>query len=177
MILNVKILIIIILCMLFISCEKNNVRHNYQVINKETIEESLIETNINLLNKESELIDEYIKENNLDIVKTGTGLRYYIYKQGNGEFIKKGNIITLQYELSLLSGEIIYSSTTDGYKIFEVGRGGVERGLEEAVLKLRNESEAILILPSHLAHGYTGDGKKIPYMATLVYKIKVIDIK
>jgi FKBP-type peptidyl-prolyl cis-trans isomerase len=49
--------------------------------------------------------------------------------------------------------------------------------LEEAVLKLKNNSEAILILPSHLAHGLLGDGNKITPKAILVYKIKVIDIK
>ena len=58
-----------------------------------------------------------------------------------------------------------------------VGRGGVESGLEEAVLKLRKNSSAILILPPHLAHGLIGDGNKIPPKAILVYKIKVIDIK
>ena len=65
----------------------------------------------------------------------------------------------------------------DGDKVFLVSRGGVESGLEEAVLKLKKNSEAILILPSHLAHGLTGDGNRIQAKAILVYRIKVIDIK
>ena len=56
-----------------------------------------------------------------------------------------------------------------------MGIGGVESGLEEAILKLRKNSVAVLILPSHLAHGLLGDSNRIPPKAALVYKIKVID--
>ena len=158
------------------SCD-NKSQINSQVVDKKIIRESMIENNIELLSHESNLIDEYVKQNDLNVVRTGTGLRYNIINSGEGDFIRKGDIITLQYEISLLNGNVIYSSEKDGYKTFVVGRGGVESGLEEAVLKLKRNSEAILILPSHLAHGYVGDGNKISHMNTLVYKVKIIDIK
>ena len=79
--------------------------------------------------------------------------------------------------LDSFSSSIPPSSENDGFKSFVVGRGGVESGLEEAVLKMKKNSEAIFILPSHLAHGYVGDGDKITYRTVLVYKVKVIDIK
>lgn len=158
------------------SCD-NKSQIDSQVIDKKNIRESLIENNIELLSQESNLIDEYVKQNDIDVVRTGTGLRYCILNYGEGPFIKKGDRITLQYEITLLNGNVIYSSETDGNKTFVVGRGGVESGLEEAVLKLKRNSEAILILPSHLAHGFVGDGNKISYRNILVYKLKVIDIK
>ena len=133
--------------------------------------------NRKMIQYESNLINDYIEKNDLNVIMTGTGLRYQILNEGEGELIKKGDIVTLQYELGLLSGELLYSSDNDGNKVFHVGRGGVESGLEEAVLKLRKNSEAILILPSHLAHGLIGDGNRIPPKAILVYSIKVIDIK
>jgi FKBP-type peptidyl-prolyl cis-trans isomerase len=166
-----------IIALFFFSCDNVKNKKENQHIDDKQLELSLEEMNRKMLQYESELIDNYIEKNNLKVIKTGTGLRYQIFNEGDGDLIKKGDVVTLEYELSLLSGELLYSSENDGNKVFLVSRGGVETGLEEAVLKLKNNSEAILILPSHLAHGLLGDGNKIPPKAILVYKIKVIDIK
>jgi FKBP-type peptidyl-prolyl cis-trans isomerase len=166
-----------IIALLFFSCDNVKNKKENQHIDDKQLELSLEDMNRKMLQYESELIDNYIEKNNLKVIKTGTGLRYQIFNEGDGNLIKKGDVVTLEYELSLLSGELLYSSENDGNKVFLVSRGGVETGLEEAVLKLKNNSEAILILPSHLAHGLLGDGNKIPPKAILVYKIKVIDIK
>ena len=173
---NISILIIILFFILSCDLDKNNKPVNHVVDDKE-LRLSLEEMNRKMIQYESNLINDYIEKNDLNVIMTGTGLRYQILNEGEGELIKKGDIVTLQYELGLLSGELLYSSDNDGNKVFHVSRGGVESGLEEAVLKLRKNSEAILILPSHLAHGLIGDGNRIPPKAILVYSIKVIDIK
>lgn len=162
---------------LFLSCDDVKNKKDNQVIDEKQLELSLEEMNRKMLQYESELIDNYVEKNNLNVIKTGTGLRYQLLEEGDGDLIKKGDIVTLQYELRLLSGELLYSSDNDGNKTFHVSRGGVESGLEEAVLKFRMNSEAILILPPHLAHGLIGDGNRIPPKAILVYSIKVVDIK
>lgn len=174
-----NIVILYLLIFVLYSCKNNDkikpdqvVRH--KVVQK-NINEPLEEANRNLLIQEAGKIDDYIENNELDVVKTGTGLRYHIHNQGDGKFIKEGDIVTLEYEVRLLNGNLIYSSEKDGNKTFLVGRGGVESGLEEAILKLRKNSVATLILPAHLAHGLTGDGNRIPSRATLVYRLKVVD--
>lgn len=172
--LSLKILSIIV-SIVMISCDRKTTIES-QIIDNNLLEESLINNNIQMLSQESKLIDEYVKQNDLNVIRTGTGLRYHIINLGEGDFIKKGDVITLQYEISLLNGNVIYSSENEGNKTFVVGRGGVESGLEEAVLKLKRNSEAILILPSHLAHGFVGDGNKISYRNVLIYKVKIIDI-
>lgn len=166
-----------VIVFLFLSCDNVKNRKDSPVIDEKQLELSLEEMNRKMLQYESELIDNYVEKNNLNVIKTGTGLRYQLVEEGDGDFIKKGDIVTLQYELRLLSGELLYSSDNDGNKTFLVSRGGVESGLEEAVLKFRMNSEAILILPPHLAHGLIGDGNRIPPKAILVYSIKVVDIK
>ncbi len=171
------VLIYFILFFLLLSCNDVKNKKMVQVIDDKQLELSLEEMNRQMLRYESELIDGYIEKNNLNVIKTGTGLRYQIINKGDGELIKKGDVVSLEYKLSLLSGELLYSSENDGNKVFLVSRGGVESGLEEAILKLKNNSEAILILPPHLAYGLIGDGNKIPPKAILVYEIKVIDIK
>lgn len=176
-----NIILIISLLFLSVSCDektdKEKQLYNNQMVEQKGIRETLEEFNRSMLAQESENIDNYVECHELDVVRTGTGLRYQIVESGYGELIKNADVVTIEYEIHKLNGELIYSSEKDGVKTFLVGKGGVESGLEEVVLKLRKNSEALLILPSHLAHGLLGDGNKIPARATLIYRVKVIDIK
>lgn len=176
---QIILLTFFIVAISFFSCDNTRKREmdNVKIIDKNQLKDSLIEVNINMLLRESDLIDAYVTDNKLDVIRTGTGLRYQILEEGEGDMLKTGSLVTIEYEISLLNGDLIYSSDNDGVKSFVVGRGGVESGLEEAILKLRKNSAAILIIPSHLAHGIVGDGNKIPQRASLVYKLKVIDNK
>ena len=159
-----------------LSCDDK--KQNKQVahaITQKQVEDYLEQNNRDFLNYEANKINEYVESHDLNVIQTGTGLRYQIHDKGDGVLIKEGDIVTLEYEISLLNGDLIYSSENDGVKTFIVGRGGVESGLEEAILKLSKNSVATLIIPVHLAHGLIGDGNKIPTRATLVYSLKVID--
>lgn len=173
-VLNIFISFLFIFAML--SCD--NKRQNKQekpVISQKQIEYYLEQKNRDFLSYEANKIDQYVESHDLNVVQTGTGLRYQIHENGDGVLIKEGDIVTLEYEISLLNGDMIYSSENDGVKTFMVGRGGVESGLEEAILKMSKNSVATLIIPVHLAHGLIGDGNKIPSRATLVYRMKVIE--
>jgi FKBP-type peptidyl-prolyl cis-trans isomerase len=61
--------------------------------------------------------------------------------------------------------------------IFQIGHGGVETGLEEAILLMKVGDRAKLVIPSHLAHGFFGDDERIPPRATLIYDIKIVNLK
>lgn len=143
--------------------------------NNKQLKDSLENLNRTLVSKEKEAINEYILNAGADFVKTGTGLCYHIINQGDSKLIQTGDIVALDYELRLLNGDLIYSSYENGRKVFVVGHGGVESGLEEAVLHLHRGDEAEIIIPSHLAYGLAGDGDRIPIRSTLVYKVKVIE--
>lgn len=144
-------------------------------VDKKPKKESLEKANRYLFLKEKEDIDDYIARHGIKVVETGTGLRYRIIKQGDGELIKQGDIIVIDYEVRLLNGKLLYSSKEDGLKTMKVGRGGVETGLEEAFLNLHKGDIAEIIIPSHLAHGLIGDGNRIPPRQPIVYKLKIID--
>lgn len=157
------------------ACDNASELPKQQAVDKNQDKEELEKANRYMLLQEKEAIDDYIGRNGLDMVETGTGLRYHIVKQGDTTLIKTGDIISIEYETHFLTGEMIYSSEQNGPKIFMVGRGGVESGLEEAVLHLHNGDMAEIIIPSHLAYGLVGDGNKIPPRAALLYKVKIID--
>lgn len=157
-------------CSESVSDNKTNKEVNVNERNK-----SLEKVNKYLLRTENEDIDNYIRRHNWNMIETGSGLRIEVTKKGKGAIIKKGDYISLEYETRLITGDLVYSSEKDGIKSFVVGHGGVESGLEEAVLLLSKGNEANIIIPSHLAFGLSGDQKRIPSRSTLIYKIKVIN--
>jgi FKBP-type peptidyl-prolyl cis-trans isomerase len=109
--------------------------------------------------------------------ETGTGLRYMIYRDGSGLKAEKGKVAILNYKLWLITGDLVYSSETNGPKSFLIGKGGVESGLEEGILLMKVGDKAKMILPSHLAHGLLGDEKKIPPRTAIVYDIELVELK
>ena len=167
-----KYLILLLLVSLFACNEKPK---KPVEIPKKEMKQSMETANRYLLNEEEEEIENYVKRHGLEMVRTGTGLRYQIIRQGEGKQIANGDVVSLDYELHSLKGELIYSSDKDGVKTFKVGEGGVESGLNEAMAYLHYGDVVKLIIPFHLAYGLHGDDNRIPEYATLVYTIKVIE--
>ncbi|MBN2349597.1 MAG: FKBP-type peptidyl-prolyl cis-trans isomerase [Bacteroidales bacterium] len=167
---NTALFIFIFLLLVF-SCKQNDRRISDE--DYEKTKDALIGANKILVKKDSEKIAGYIKRRSWDMKETKTGLWYMIISPGEGKKAQNGTYITLDYTLTLLDGTLCYSSDIDGPKQFEIGRGGVEAGLEEGVLMLHEGDSARFILPPHLAHGLIGDGEKIPKRAIIVYEVYV----
>lgn len=141
------------------------------------LKQSLEKANRYLVNEEEEDILNYVSRHKLEMSSTGTGLRYQITKAGNGALIQPGQRVTMEYVLNNIMGDVVYSSDKDGVKTFEAGCGDVEAGLDEAILHLHNGDVAKVIVPSHLGFGLQGDHKSIPPRATLIYTLKIIEVK
>lgn len=168
----------ILLIILFVfSCSDKKTENKSNPVDKQEIKTKLEEVNRYWIQQELKMIDDFVNNQEIDFIRTGTGLRYAVTNQNRGDLIEQGDLVTISYEISSLKGDVFYTSDNEGYKTFIVGRGGVESGLEEAILKLHKGDEAQLIIPSHLAHGLLGDGDKIPAKTTLIYKLKVIENK
>ena len=165
----------LILLLLLALCACQETPKRPVEIPKQEMKKSMETANRYLLNEEQEEIEGYVKRHGLEMVQTGTGLRYQILRQGAGKQIEKGDVVSLEYQLHSLKGELIYSSEKDGIKTFKVGDGSVESGLDEAMTYLHYGDVAKLIIPYHLAFGLHGDDDQIPEYATLVYTIKVIE--
>jgi len=167
---------LILLVFGLLACNNEQENHgNQTVINQKALQKSLEDVNRKLVLEEAEAIDAYAKRHGLQTIKTGTGLQFIITSHGNGDSIKKGEVVRFKYVTKSLSGEVIYSSETAGPKQFVVGRGGVEAGLEEAVLHLKHGDAAIIILPSHLAFGLLGDQDMVPPRSTVIYELEILD--
>ncbi len=139
--------------------------------------ETYISINRSMVEREQEKIKGYIQENDLNMQQTGTGLWYRIIESGHGRDVQKGQIVTLDYQIKLMNGTVCYDSDQHGPKEFLVGQGGVESGLEEGVLLLKEGAKAQMIMPPHLAHGLIGDDDRIPARSIIIYEIEVLELK
>lgn len=139
--------------------------------------EALVGANRILVEKDRARIEAFAGRMEWDMKESQTGLWYQVYENGSGDKASQGMVITLEYTLSLTDGTVCYSSDSLGYKKFIIGSGGVERGLEDGVLLLKEGDRARFIMPPHLAHGLTGDGDKIPQRAIIVYDVKVVKLE
>lgn len=140
-------------------------------------DKSLVKVNRYLTKMEKEDILAYIHRHGWNMTETGSGLWYDIYEKGEGMQAEVGKVALISYKVWLLSGELVYASPDDQPKMFKIGHGGVESGLEEGILLLREGDKSHMILPSHLAYGLLGDDNKIPPRMPIVYQVELIELK
>jgi FKBP-type peptidyl-prolyl cis-trans isomerase FkpA len=143
---------------------------------KNQAKEQMVKANKGLVDIDQQRIEEFAKRHNLQMKVTETGMWYYIQTNESNEKATTGKIAHLKYQVSLLDGTVCYSSDSVGDMNFKIGQGGVESGLEEAVLMLKVGEKGIFIMPPHLAYGLLGDEKKIPPRSIIVYNAELINL-
>ena len=170
--------VLLILCTInMISCNGAKQKNSPMNLSQDEVTAKLLEANKALIEFENEQIDKLISSNGWNMIETPTGLRYERLETGNSLKSVAGQLVTIEYEVKLITNEVIYSSVKNGPKVFRIGSGGVESGLEEGILLLGMGDKARFIIPSYLAHGLSGDQDQIPAKATLIYTVKVINLK
>jgi FKBP-type peptidyl-prolyl cis-trans isomerase len=155
--------------------EKEKPKNNLpKAINEEELKNQFVKANKQLVQKESDEMDYYVKTHKMPFVKTSSGIRYYVYKpSAHGDSIKDKEEIVMNYIVSLLDGTECYSSKTEGKKTFIVGNEDIESGIHRGVKYLKHGDKALLLIPSHLAHGLLGDFKKIPPQMPIIYDVEI----
>ena len=129
------------------------------------------------IEKEADEINQYILHRNWKMEKTGTGLWYMISTKGIGVQPKSGDVVLVNYKISLLDGTECYSSGKDGVKDFKVEGDNVETGLHEAVLLMHVGDKAKFILPSYMANGLRGDEDRIPPLSSIIVDIELLEVR
>ncbi len=159
------------------SCGPTEVREKKDLlkdINPEAVKKQFIQANKQIVQKENDEMDYYASAHQMNFVKTDAGIRYFVYKASvKGDSISDSSRVVLDYKVSLLNGTKCYDSETDGKKTFVVGHADIESGIVKALHYLKRGDKALIMIPSHLAHGLLGDQKKIPPQMPIVYDIAV----
>jgi len=160
-----------------IACSSKSSSEKEQPLNQEKIKQQFVKANQQLVVKENDEMDYYQKSHQMPFSKTKSGIRYFVYKPSvKGDSIKNGDIVTIDYTISLLDGTECYSSKNDGVKKITVGMEDVENGLHKALIYLKSGDKARILIPSYLAHGLLGDTKKIPPQSPIMYDINIISV-
>jgi FKBP-type peptidyl-prolyl cis-trans isomerase FkpA len=137
----------------------------------------MTELNRYLVQKDKEIIQNYIERKDLKMKESPTGLWYLIKNEGSGQFIKDNDRVVMEYECQLIDGTVCYSSDDLGPRQVIIGKTDIEPGLNEGLRLLKPGAEALFILPPFLAFGLVGDGKKIPPRTIIVYRVSILSEK
>lgn len=166
-----------ILLLVLLACN-NDDEANMIVNDPNWTKDESINMNAQFSMEESEEIDLFLSTHqDWDMTKTGTGLRYMVYhKSDSTDSARVGNLVTVDFEISLLSGEVCYSSAEKGPESFIVEKTDIESGLHEGVQYMCVGDKAKFIIPSHAAHGLIGDTEEIPPLSPVVYDIEMLKI-
>jgi peptidylprolyl isomerase len=100
-------------------------------------------------------------------------------KEGTGAVVKKGQSVTVNYQLNLWKGnDVVDSSFTQGRTpfSFSVGAGQVIAGWDTGVAGKKIGSRILLVVPPELGYG-AQSVPGIPANSTLVFVIDIISAK
>lgn len=163
------------LCLLFAAaCNNTPVPSNQANKPPSVTKEQLMEMNKAMIAEENDQIDALLLRYKWPVNATETGVRYWIYQEGEGAQIKQGDILQCEYSLKLITGDEIYNSDNDGLLRVHIGKSEIPSGLEETILLMRQGDKAKIIVPSYRAYGIAGDGDRVPSRSTLIYDIHII---
>ena len=96
---------------------------------------------------------------------------------GEGEEVKEGDTVTVNYIGTLQNGQEFDSSYKKGTSFsFKVGDDKVIEGWNKGMIGMKAGGQRIIIIPSDMAYGSEGYGP-IPGNATVVYAIELLEVK
>ena len=173
-----KIVYILLFSVILFGCSS---KKNEQVVVKDPnwTKDNSSDMNAVFAQEEEDEIELFLnRHQDWKMIKTGTGLRYFVYeKSENTDTARVDQIVTVDFEISLLDGSICYSSKEKGPESFLVEKADIESGLHEGMQKMCTGDRAKFILPSRMAHGLIGDEEKIPPLAPVIYDIHLLKIE
>jgi hypothetical protein len=124
------------------------------------------------------LEDWGVAERDLGMNFEESGLGIKILKEGEGPIPQKGQKVQVHYTGLLADGMKFDSSVDRGTPFsFTVGRGQVIKGWDEALMKIKQGTKALIKIPPELGYGKRGAGGVIPPDAILYFEIELLEIE
>jgi FKBP-type peptidyl-prolyl cis-trans isomerase len=110
--------------------------------------------------------------------KTASGLEYWDIKVGTGAAAQTGQHVKVDYTGWLTNGKKFDSSVGTG-KPFELmlGAGQVIKGWDEGIVGMKVGGKRQLRIPPDLAYGAKGYPGVIPPNSTLIFDVKLLEVK
>lgn len=107
---------------------------------------------------------------------TASGLQYEVIEAGEGESPEPTDVVVVNYEGRLLSGEVFDSSYQRNQPAeFQLNR--VIPGWTEGLQLMEEGSKYRFYIPSDLAYGERGAGGRIGPHETLIFEVELLEVK
>ena len=161
--------------MIFIACDPPV--QEYHQPGPDPVSEQFVKANKYMQRRHQDHISAFVDRVGWEATTTETGLWIIVEETGTGPGIRENDRVTYSFSSFLLDGTPCYEAGDDRPKQIVVGKGGIEAGVEEGLLQLRNGSRAVFLIPPHLGHGNFGDRDKIPGNSVLIYRIDIKDVQ
>lgn len=151
----------------------------HSIVDKNTYEQKLKEYEIWLKSKkefELEYIQKYLKTSSFAFQEISKGIYKSIIREGSGDLPNTGDIININYQGSLLSGEIINHFTALEFKLGSQWQ--VIDGISKAIETMKQGERSKIIVSSEYAWGENGtsDGSIKPF-TTVIFDLELLSIK
>lgn len=174
------ILALLALALTFTSCSQQQARmpvtHSSGTFMKESAERNKI-----LIAGEEEKIDSIIKSDPSKKFLSSKKGYWYAYEKRNLQDTlrpKKGDIAYFNYEVKDLNGNVIYSEIELRPQVYYVDKEQkIIMGLRDGIKHMRKNETVTFLFPSHMAHGYHGDERRIGHNEPLMCVVTLTDFK
>jgi FKBP-type peptidyl-prolyl cis-trans isomerase len=122
--------------------------------------------------------DQFLAENSkkAGVVITSSGLQYEVVVQGQGSKPSASDVVTVNYEGTLIDGTVFDSSYSRG-EAAEFSLAQVIPGWAEGIQLMSVGSTYRLYIPAPLAYGEQGAGNMIPPNSALIFQVELLSIK
>lgn len=148
-----KINLLALLFIFFVSCSEDDQPVDYVSLNDEQIQ-------------------DYLTENDLEAEKSSSGLYYIIEKEGTGAQPTPTDKVRVAYKGYFINGNVFDKSSSEGVS-FNLQR--VISGWTEGITYFKEGGSGILLVPSHLGYG-PQDYMGIPGGSVLIFEIDLLEV-
>ncbi|MCX8081447.1 MAG: FKBP-type peptidyl-prolyl cis-trans isomerase [Bacteroidia bacterium] len=156
----------------FISCGSEE--QPVKPIDHQKLKEQFIKANQHNLQRERDIIEQYIKNHLQPYRYTSKGIYIYMVKSSEkGDSIRAGDRLEVDYKIFLLDGTLCYQSEGGKPQVILVEKDHTESGIHRGLQMMKKGDRARMIIPSYLAHGLLGDLDKIPPQSPILVDISV----
>jgi peptidylprolyl isomerase len=113
-----------------------------------------------------------------DLTTTESGLIFAVLHAGEGERPEENDLVTIHFAGWLSDGTSLGDSRLIGQPIiFQLGKGEIMAGWDEAVAMMQIGEITQFIIPPELGFGEAGSGGIIPPNETLTFELELLDIQ
>jgi gliding motility-associated peptidyl-prolyl isomerase len=170
-----KILYIAAILIVFVGCKSPEARKPISVKTGSFIDAS-VERNKKLNAKEQASIQKLLSEKKVEYRTSQSGFWYYYNTKIEADSLKTpsfGNIVSFNYDVKALNGELIYDTKTQSYAM---DKEELFTGMREGLKLMKTGETVTFLFPSLKAYGYYGDENKIGSNMPLICQVTVNSI-